>query len=260
MFAGWAPPDVMRWLLTGGGIVLVDLALSGDNALVIGAVASRLPRRQRLAALLWGGFGAIALRIALTAIAARLLLIPLVQSVGAVIIMIITIRLLLPERDDSQRGLGHADRPLQAIVAILAADASMSLDNVLAIGALARGDVTLLAFGLLVSMALLLLASALIARLIERFSWLLDLTAFVLAYVSADLVLQDPIVSGYLDLKGARATAVLVGAVALTILLDVILRVARLRNERRAAERAPVPSGAPGERSRVPSEPRGRGS
>ena len=242
MLMGVAPSDMLGWLVTVGGIILVDLALSGDNALIIGAAASRLPRRQRLIALLWGGLGAIVLRIALTTIASRLLLIPLIQTAGAAVIMIITIRMLIPEDEGAAaaRAARSPDRLGAAIVTILVADVSMSLDNVLAIGALSRGNIPLLVFGLLLSMLLLLTASALVARLIERFSWLMDLTALALAYTAGDLALHDPKVSAALGLTGGRALELIVGLLVFTVLLAIAFRVARAWSARRAQSRHAV--------------------
>src|SRR5512146_2702 len=100
MDANWLTNGLVQWLLTLGGIILVDIALSGDNALVIGAAASRLPARQRTIALLWGGIFAAVLRIGLTGIATELLLIPLLQTVGAAVILFIAMRMLAPEKED----------------------------------------------------------------------------------------------------------------------------------------------------------------
>jgi YjbE family integral membrane protein len=251
MPVGVTPSGLVGWLVTAGGIILVDLALSGDNALIIGAAASRLPRRQQLVALLWGGAGAIILRILLTTIASQLLLVPLVQTAGAVVILFITIRMLIPEADDGeadQRDRRAADRLGPAILTILVADFSMSLDNVLAIGALSHGNVVLLVFGLLLSMVLLLTASAVVARLIQRFPWLMDLTALVLAYTAATLALSDKTVSAALGLTGGRTLEVIVGTLLFTLLVDIALRVDRAWHVRRgqraqaetAAERAPA--------------------
>ena len=229
------PPDVLQWLLTIGGIILVDIALSGDNALVIGAAASRLPRRQRGVALLWGGLGAALLRIALTGIATKLLLIPLLQSLGAAVILFIAIRMLLPEKVDEETASRATDRLLPAILSILVADVSMSVDNVLAVGALAHGNLSLLVFGLVVSMALLLLASALVARLIAQFWWLMDLAALTLGYLAAQLVVEDPIVSRFFALTGWRATALTVAVIMFVGLVAVAFRLAQRRARRRAA-------------------------
>ena len=144
MLANWFASGGAQWLLTVGGIILVDIALSGDNALVIGAAASQLARRQRTIALIWGGLGAIVIRIALTGIATELLLIPLLQSVGGAVILFIAIRMLFPESVDGDSGRRASERLWTAIFSILIADLTMSLDNVLAVGALAHGDLALL--------------------------------------------------------------------------------------------------------------------
>ncbi|HET9111680.1 MAG TPA: YjbE family putative metal transport protein [Ktedonobacterales bacterium] len=229
----WLANGALRWLLSLGAIILIDIALSGDNALVIGAAASRLPHRQRAVALFWGGLGAAVLRIALTSVATRLLLIPLLQTVGAVVILIIAMRMLAPETDDEAAARRASDRLLPAILSILAADVTMSVDNVLAIGALARGDVPLLIVGLLISVALLLVASALVAQIISRFTWLMDLTALILGYLAAQLILQDPIVSHFADLAGVRATALTLGVVTLVGVAALWYHFARARQRRR---------------------------
>lgn len=243
MNPAWLHSNVVQWLFTVGGIILVDVSLSGDNALVIGAVASRLPSKQRAIALIWGGVAAAALRILLTALASELLLIPLVQSIGAVVILYIAITMLIPEKDDERAGRRASDRLVSAIVAIFVADVTMSVDNVLAIGALARGNLPVLIFGLVVSVALLLLASALIARIIERFWWLMDLTALLLAYLSAQLVLSDPIVSRVAGLTGWKAITLVVGVVAFVLITAIALRVSQARTQTRSlrADAEPQP-------------------
>lgn len=232
MFTGLAPSTLLGWLATAGGIILVDLSLSGDNALIIAVAASRLQGRQRRAALLWGGVGAIVARIILTGLAALVLQLPWIETIGAVIILIITIRMLIPEGTENAEQMGKRapDRLWNAILTILIADVSMSLDNILAIGALAHGNLLLLAFGLLLSMILLLSASALIARLIERLPWLIDLTALILAYTAATLALQDPAVSGRFGIRGGEAEVLILAVLVFTALVDVGFRFLRMRH------------------------------
>jgi YjbE family integral membrane protein len=239
MIANWLVSGAAaQWLLTVGGIILVDIALSGDNALVIGAAASHLPRHQRTVALLWGGLGAAVFRILLTGIATELLLIPLLQTLGGVVILFIAIRMLIPEKEDAGAGRRAAEKLLPAILSILIADVTMSIDNVLAIGALAHGNLPLLVFGLLVSVGLLLLASALVAQIINRFWWLMDLAALILGYLAAQLVLQDPIVSRFFALTGWRATELTVGAVVFVGLVALVLRLTQARARRRKSPAA----------------------
>lgn len=235
MQLSWFTTDIAHLLIAIGGIILVDISLSGDNALVIGAAVSRLPSHQRRIALLWGGLFAAVLRIALTGIASKLLLIPLLQAAGGAVIFVIAIRMLIPEAEVDADNRRASDRLLPAILSIFAADVTMSLDNVLAIGALARGNLPLLIFGLLMSVALLLLASALLAAIIGRFWWLRDLTALILSYLAAQLVLTDPIVSHVAMLTSWRATALLVGSVLTVGLSAVGFRLAQQRERRHRA-------------------------
>lgn len=232
----WVSNGVVQWLITLGGIILVDIALSGDNALVIGAAASRLPPERRTIALLWGGVAAAILRIALTGVATELLRIPLLQTAGAAIILFIAVRMLFPEKETGERARDASDRLLAAILSIFVADFTMSLDNILAIGALARGNLPLLIIGLVISIALLLLASALVAQLISRFWWLMDLAALILAYLAAQLVTQDPIVARFFGLSGVRAIAVMVALVALVGVVALWVRFKQLRARRQAAQ------------------------
>ncbi|MEO7001358.1 MAG: YjbE family putative metal transport protein, partial [Ktedonobacterales bacterium] len=207
---------IMPLILAAGSIVLVDIVLSGDNALVIGAAAGRLPRAQRLQAILWGGVGAVVFRAVLAIGATELLLFPLLQAIGGVVLVVIAVRLLLPESDESAGAKRQSEKLLPAIITILVADLTMSLDNVLAVGALAHGNLPLLVVGLLFSMTLLFVASALVAQLISRFTWLLDLAAGVLAYTAASLIIEDPIVAPLLHLRTPQG-ATTQGALALQV-------------------------------------------
>jgi YjbE family integral membrane protein len=192
-------------------IILVDLALSGDNALVIGAVASKLGGLQRRRAITFGGMIAIVLRVALTFLAVFLLQIPYVSLFGGVLVFYIAVGLIRDieteqeevkeiaemEAESKQKPLFR--RPLssdttfvRAITTIAIADLSMSLDNALAIAALARKELVLLAIGLFFSVALLLIASAGIAALIARFPLLMYLAGVILALTAGSMILGDP--------------------------------------------------------------------
>ncbi|GAC1377383.1 MAG: TerC family protein [Ktedonobacteraceae bacterium] len=192
-----------EWAGMFGSILLLDLVLSGDNALVLGAAAARLPRKQRIYALLFGGGGAIALRIALSSIATIVLNIPWIQTAGAIVLMVIAIR-LLGEREQLQRATAEEQssgllKKLQpgrenfktAALTIFIADITMSLDNVLAVGAAANGAFLPMALGLLVSIIIILCGSALIAELMARFTWLLDIAALVLAWTGGTMIRDD---------------------------------------------------------------------
>jgi YjbE family integral membrane protein len=197
------------WLGPIIGIVLVDLILSGDNAVVIGAVAAALPPRQRLVAILVGGGGAIVLRILFAAAATILLQLPYLGVVGGIVLLAIAIRLLadratiLPpsKRGSSLTGeKAHTDtlasKPyskglFMSICTILLADVMMSLDNVLAIAGLAGGNLIFLVAGLVLSITILLAGSALVAVLIARLPWLLDVACLVIGWTAANIFLGD---------------------------------------------------------------------
>jgi YjbE family integral membrane protein len=184
--------SIFGLLAAGASIVLVDLALSSDNALVIGAVAARLPDRQQRAAILWGGVGAYVFRIVLTGAATEVLRIQLLQVIGGLVVLWIAIRLAMADNDGKPRWQSKGNQMFSAILTITVADVTMSLDNVLAIGALAAGNLVLLSGGLLLSMALLFAASAVVALLIRRLWALLDLAVLVLGWTAANLIVHDP--------------------------------------------------------------------
>lgn len=182
----------------GAAIVLIDLVLSGDNALVIGAAAARLPVSQQRRAIIWGGVFALVLRFAMAVAATELLRIPLLSAIGGVIVLAIAVRLALPDNADGPETRRVSARIGGAVLTIVIADVTMSLDNVLAIGALAAGNVLLLAIGLVLSMSLLFVASAVVAVLIRRLWWLLDLAVLVLGWTAAHLIVGDAPVMAWL--------------------------------------------------------------
>jgi YjbE family integral membrane protein len=223
-----------------GGIVLVDLALSGDNALVIGAAASSLAPRRRLIAVALGGGGAVVARVLFAVVATVLLGLPLVQAIGGALLVVIAIRLLVERGTaatlERHSGTAGGQGLIGALLTILVADVTMSLDNVLAVSALAHGDVPLLIVGLLVSIALLLVGSALVATLIQRLPWMLDLAALVLGWTGARMLLEDRWLARVLEPLPREDLLLPALLLALVLAADVLLRL-RDRN-RKAADRA----------------------
>jgi YjbE family integral membrane protein len=237
------PPGIVA---AAAGIALLDMVLSGDNALVIGAAAAKLPRHQRRLAIILGGLGAILFRLLLAISALELLLhVPLLRVVGAVAIFIIAIRLLLPEHEQDEERQA-SDRLLSALVTITIADATMSLDNVIAVAAIAHGNILVLALGVAFSMVILFVASAIVARLMDYFSWLLDLAAVVLAWTAATLLLDDPIVEQLLPKVVHQQSILNFGLVALMLIIDLFLRAFRVKRaaeaERARAARIALPA------------------
>lgn len=217
------------------GIILVDLALSGDNALVIGAAAANLPRAQRMRAIFLGGAGAVVMRIVFATAATLLLRLPLLQALGGLVLLYIAARLLLEQHGKPEEPLGEQlseDKVASnettfraALLTIVVADVTMSLDNVLAVGALAHGNLPILAVGLLLSVALVLAGSALVASMIQRIPWLLDVAALVLGWTAAGMVLHDLRLGPILHDALPHVEALLYAAgVGFVLLVDVLLR------------------------------------
>ncbi|HKS70283.1 MAG TPA: YjbE family putative metal transport protein [Ktedonobacterales bacterium] len=233
------------------GIALVDIVLSGDNAIVIGAAASRLRGPQRMIAILFGGLGAIVLRLALASAATTLLLVPYLRIIGGVVVFLIGVRLLLPESDRT-RNLARGGM-FAAMLTIVIADITMSLDNVIAVGALAEGHVGLLVAGITFSMVLLFVASSIIARLVEHMQWLMDLAAAVLAWTAANLILGDPTVTRVVHLSGRLESALHFYAVGLMLLIDLLIRAVQHHRASRAARAGALAAAANGELDEMPA-------
>jgi YjbE family integral membrane protein len=183
----------MEFLYSTLRIIVIDLILSGDNAVVIGMAAHRLPIKQRKQAILIGGGAAIVLRIMLTAIAALLLKIPGLQLVGGILLIWIAFR-LLKEEEASHEGVKAAGSMREAIFTILVADLVMSTDNVLGVAGASKGHMGLLLFGLIFSMAILMFMGSMVANLINRFVWLSYVGAAVIAWTGALMIFEDPVV------------------------------------------------------------------
>ncbi len=211
---------VLRFL----NITFMDLALSGDNAIVIGMAAASLPPHRRRWAIIAGGSLAIVLRIALTSIATLLTLIPLLSAAGGLVLVWVVWRLLDLDTEGGT-GEGEARRAgtfRQAIVLILAADFMMSLDNVIAIAGSAHGSIPLLVAGLLISMPLLMMTGGFISSLIDRARWLVYVGAAAISFTAATMVFEDRAVAARFP---APHLAVLLvsGAVAVALPAAIVL-------------------------------------
>ncbi|MBB6675588.1 TerC family protein [Cohnella nanjingensis] len=171
-------------------IVLINLLLSGDNAIVIAMAGRRLPPGQRQAAVWWGAAAAVLLRCVLTVGAVALLDIPFLQTVGAILLLGIALKLLLDQKD--QHGETRAASTLAgAVWTIVVADFVMSLDNVLAVAAVADGDIALLVIGIAMSIPIIIWGSSFIMRLLDRFPFLAYVGGALLGYASGEMLLKD---------------------------------------------------------------------
>lgn len=174
-------------------ITLIDLALSGDNAIVIGMAAASLPKEKRKWAIVIGGAGAILLRIILTSIATLLMMVPLLSALGGVVLVWVAYKLLKIDVGESEeeKRQKEAKNFKQAIMLILVADFMMSMDNVIAVAGTAHGSIPLLIAGLLLSMPLLMTTGGWISFMIDRFKWLVFAGAFAIAFTATRMILED---------------------------------------------------------------------
>ena len=172
-------------------IVLINVVLSGDNALVIAMVARHLPVPQRRAAMLWGGAVAIALRLVLTLAVSYVLMIPGLRFVGAILLVGIACKLIQDE-DETNEDAAPAPTSLRtAVVRIAVADLVMSLDNVVAIAGVSGSDPVLLVVGLVLSIGMILAFSQVILALMNRFRWVVYAGTAVLALTAAGMIRHD---------------------------------------------------------------------
>ncbi len=174
-----------------GQIIVVNIILSGDNAVVIALAARSLAEPQRKLAVVWGSIAAIAMRVVLTLVAVEMLRLPYLKLVGSVLLFWIALQLLLPEEEDG-KGIADHGSLAAAIRTILLADLVMSLDNVIAVAAAAKGDTLLLILGLAISIPLVIFGSAVILRLMDRFPIIVTLGAALLGFVSGEMLISDP--------------------------------------------------------------------
>ena len=193
-------PDWFSALLA---IVLIDLVLAGDNAIVIALAARNLPAELQRKAIIWGTVGAIAVRCLMTLAVVWLLQIPGLMLVGGLGLVWIAYKLLVP--GDPEAGAhGGAQTFMGAMKTIVVADALMGVDNVLGVAGAAHGQFDLVVIGLLVSVPIVVFGSSLVLRLVDRFPAILYLGAGVLAFTAAKMIVAEPVLDGVFD-ADARA-------------------------------------------------------
>ena len=171
-------------------IVWINIILSGDNAVVIALAARSLPQEQQNKAVFFGSGAAVVLRIALTVVAATLLALPYLQIIGGLLLLWIGIQLLSDE-DDGDGETKHHGSLMSAVRTILIADLVMSLDNVIAVAAAAKGSMVLLVLGLAISIPLVIFGSTLMIKLMERFPIIVMLGAALIGWVGGETIISD---------------------------------------------------------------------
>lgn len=183
-------------------IILVNIVLSGDNAVVIALAARSLPPHQQQKAVMWGAGAAVAMRIVLTIIAVELLKWPWLKLIGAVLLLWIAVKLLLPEHEGGE-DVDASDNLWAAIKTILIADLVMSLDNVIAVAAAAKGSLTLLVLGLAISIPLVIFGATMLMKMMDRYPVIITIGAALLGWVAGDMAVTDPVIKDWVDANAA---------------------------------------------------------
>jgi len=224
--------------VTLGQIMMINIVLSGDNAVVIAMASRSLPPKQQKQAIFFGSFGAIALRIILTFFAVMLLGLPWLKLIGAVLLAWIGIQMLIP--DDDKEEINAHSQLWSAIKTIIVADFIMSLDNVLGVAAAAKGNLVLLILGLALSIPLIIYGSTFILKLMNRVPAIITVGGGVLGWVAGEMAIADPVVGPYVEggAEWVHSAAPLLGAI-------MVVMVGTMLAKRKAAASAGEPAESP---------------
>ena len=187
-----------------GQIILIDIVLGGDNAVVIALACRKLDPAKRRLGIFWGTVGAILLRVLLIIFALQLLSIPYLKLVGAILLVWIGVKLLLPEDEEGHGNIQGSDRLWAAVRTVIVADLVMSIDNVIAIAGAAQGaggghEIPLVVFGLLVSVPIIVWGSTLVLKLMDRFPIIITFGAMLLGWIAGGMVISDPGIVPHLE-------------------------------------------------------------
>ncbi len=193
-----------------GQIIMIDILLGGDNAIVIALACRNLPPELRTKGIIWGTLGAIVLRVILIFFALTLLAIPYLKVAGALLLLWIGVKLLMPE-DDGHGDIAASDRLMGAIKTIIVADLVMSVDNVIGIAGAAQGagheshQLSLVIFGLLVSIPIIVWGSSVVLKIMDRFPIVITLGGMLLGWIAGTLAISDPALANHLpDVKSTE--------------------------------------------------------
>ncbi len=202
------------------GILAIDLILSGDNAIVIALAVRQLKGDTRRKAIILGATGAVLLRLLFAAIVTFLLQIPLLQAVGALLLLWVAWKLVHDSPGDEKNDMQAGGNIWEAVRIIIIADVVMSLDNVIALVGVSGGNLWLLVFGLVLTIPLIIWGSTLLSALLDRWRWLVYAGAGILVYVAVEMLFEDPVVHDLVDdsLQGLETPIGLVSTVAFVTL------------------------------------------
>ena len=224
------------WIAVGQ-IILIDILLGGDNAVVIALACRGLPPHMRRKGIIWGTVGAIVLRVILIAFALALLKVPFLKLVGGLLLIWIGVQLLMPQDEDDHGNIQSSDKLWAAVKTVIVADLVMSIDNVIAIAGAAQGagaqhELMLVIFGLLVSIPIIVWGSQLVLKLMDRFPVIIVAGGMLLGWIAGTMSVTDPAVTPYVPSDDSiRYAAGVAGAL-------LVLAIAKLLAARRPAPSA----------------------
>ncbi|MCZ4313393.1 TerC family protein [Comamonadaceae bacterium G21597-S1] len=216
------------WIAVGQ-IIMIDILLGGDNAVVIALACRKLPPEQRTKGILWGTAGAIFLRVVLIAFALTLLQVPYLKLVGAALLIWIGVKLLAPQDEDEHSNIEGSDRLWAAVKTVIVADLVMSVDNVIAIAGAATGageqhQLPLVIFGLLVSVPIIIWGSQMVLKLMDRFPIIITIGGMLLGWIAGTMAHTDPAVVEWLPQTKTWYYGLGIAGALLVYLAGVVMR------------------------------------
>ena len=205
-------------------IIAIDIILGGDNAIVIALACKNLPEKKRKLGILYGALGAITLRVIMVFFATGLLLIPAVKIVGGLLLIWIGIKLILDNQKNHDINVKQESNLFAAIKTIIIADFVMSLDNSVAIAAAANGDISLVIFGLLLSVPIIIWGSSLILTLIDRYPIIIYLGSALIGWIGGDMIRSDIFVTSNLNTPAYFDTLIPILFMAFVIVYSLLYK------------------------------------
>ena len=224
------------WWSALAAIILIDLVLAGDNAIVIALAARNLPKALQTKAIIWGTVGAIGVRTLMTLVVVWLLQIPGLMLVGGLGLLWIAYQLVADTEGDDESHGPAATTFWGAMKTIVIADALMGIDNVLGVAGAAHGAMDLVVIGLLISVPIVVFGSTMVLKLVDRFPAIIYIGAAVLAWTAASMIVNEPVLSGWFGTRDAPQTALRWALAAVCIV--AVLGTAWLATRRKALARS----------------------
>ena len=222
-----------------GQIILIDILLGGDNAVVIALACRQLPESQRLKGILWGTAGAILLRVALIAFAISLLKVPFLKIAGAALLIWIGVKLITPHDEDAHGNIQASDKLWSAVKTVIVADLVMSIDNVIAIAGAAQNageqhQMALVIFGLVVSIPIIVWGSQIVLKLMDRFPVIILLGGMLLGWIAGGMFQTDPMLKDLIPQEQFWHYALGAAGALLVLAIGQALKAQRARGKKAA--------------------------